>query len=78
MFVNCYMCDSCGWSIVPAGKIRWSMVEFLLLCHSYNVLVFYALVIFIIFAVPIYLKVCVYVFYSFTYFMTWYCYLIEL
>lgn len=24
MFVNCYMCDSCGWSIVPAGKIRWS------------------------------------------------------
>jgi len=53
------------------------MVEFLLLCHSYNGLVFYELIIFIIFAEQVYL-VCIYIFYSFMYFMTWYCYLIEL
>jgi hypothetical protein len=24
MYVNCYICDSYEWSVVPAGKIRWN------------------------------------------------------
>jgi len=38
------------------------MMEFLLLCHTYYGLVFYALVIFTIFAEPVY-HVCVYTFF---------------